>query len=225
MATGDQRDFLQRLQNLVPPGWFAPGAVPVRDAVLTGIANAFAFIYSLLAYIRLQTRIATATDGWLDLIAYDFFANNLLRSSGQSDTSFRNQIIAFLFRERNTRDALSDVIEQLLGTTPTIIEPQRVADTGAYSTPTTMGYGVAGAYGSMSMPLQCFVTVTLPQSLAIAPPLVAGYGVSVGAYGTASLIEYIAPPAIPATQAADIYAALNSVRPVTGVIWTRILAH
>ena len=220
---GDQADFIQRLQKLIPHGWFAVGKVPVRDAVLSGIANAFAYIYSLLDYIRQQTRVATATDGWLDLIAYDFFGNNLLRAAGQSDNSFRNQIIANLFRERNTRDALSDVIEQLIGIAPTIIEPQRVADTGAYSTPTSMGYGVAGVWGSMSMPLECFVTVTVPRSLSVAPPSVAGYGVSTGAYGTASQIEYIAHALAPASTAADIYAALNSVRPVSGVIWTSII--
>lgn len=223
MAIGDQADFSQRLQNLIPPGWYTPGLSPVRDAVLSGTANAFAFIYSLLAYVRLQTRIATATDGWLDLISYDFFANNLLRLSGQSDASFRNQIIANLFRERNTRDAISDVIEQLIGAAPTIVEPQRAADTGVYSNATTMAYGVAGMYGSMSMPLECFVTVNVPRSLAIAPPLVAGYGVSFGAYGTPSLIEYIGAAPAPSIPAADIYAALDSVRPVTGVIWTQII--
>jgi hypothetical protein len=223
MAVGDNNDFIQRLQNLIPQGWFSPGATPIRDALLAGIASAFTFIYSLLAYIRLQTRIATATDGWLDLIAYDFFANNLLRASGQSDTSFRNQIIAFLFRERNTRDALSDVVEQLLGVSPVITEPQRVTDTGAYSIPTTMGYGVAGRYGSMSQPLQVFVDVTVPGSMSIAPPNVGGYGSSVWGYGV-GMGEYIGAPTVDPVLAADIYAAISSVLPVCGVAWVNINA-
>lgn len=224
MAVGDQLDITARLQRLMPNGWFANGDVPLRDAILTGFANMFAFIYSLLAYVRLQTRIATATDGWLDLIAYDFFGRDFGRADGQNDGSFRNQIISRLFRQRNTREAIILVIEQLLGTTPAVIEPQRCADTGGYSEPTTMGYGVAGVYGSMSMPLQCFVQVTIPSELSIAPPLLAGYGISTGAYGTGSQIAYIGEPTIDPVQLADIYAALDSVRPVTGVIWASVNA-
>lgn len=226
MATGDQQDFIARLQALIPNGWFPNGLSPVLDAIITGAANGFAFIYSMLAYVRLQSRIATATDGFLDLISFDFFGGKLPRAAGQTDSSFRNQIIAFLFRQRNTRQAIILVIRQLLGTTPTIIEPQRAADTGAYDLANTLAYDVpgAGVYGDSGMPLQCFVTVTLPEAFAIAPPMIAGYGIPVGAYGTPSLISYIAPPVIDPVQAADIYVALDSVRPVTGVIWARIQA-
>lgn len=226
MATGDQKDFIARLQALIPNGWFPNGLSPIRDAIITGAANGFAFIYSLLAYVRLQSRIASATDGFLDLISFDFFGGKLPRADGQTDASFRNQIIAFLFRQRNTRQSIILVIQQLLGTTPTIIEPQRAGDTGVYDLASTLANDVAGAgvYGDSRMPLECFVTVTLPTALAIAPPLLAGYGVSFGAYGTPSLISYIAPPVIDPVQAADIYAALDSVRPVTGVIWTQIEA-
>lgn len=225
MATGDQNDFIGRLQQLIPDGWFPNGLSAIRDAIITGAANGFAFIFSMLAYLRLQARISTATDGFLDLISFDFFGGKLPRGAGQLDASFRNQIIAFLFRQRNTRRAIILVIQQLLGTTPTVLEPQRVSDTGAYDLANTLAYDVpgAGVYGDSGMPLQCFVTVTLPATLAIATPMIAGYGIPFGAYGIPSQFAYGSAPTIDPVQAADIYAALDSVRPVTGVIWTQIL--
>jgi hypothetical protein len=220
---GNQAQILQRLQFLMPNGWFSVGMVPLRDAILTGFANAFAFVFSLLGYVRLQTRIATATDGFLDLIAFDFFGADLSRGAGQSDASLKRQIIALLFRKRNTRAAIIAVIQQLLGTTPVVIEPQRAADTGVYDNATTLAYDVAGYYGSLLQPLQVFVQVTVPESLGIGPPLVAGYGTGGGGYGIGQ-IEWVGKPTIDPVQVADIYAALDGVRPVTGVIWTSITA-
>lgn len=226
MAVGDQGDIVSRLQRLMPNGWFSVGVVPLRDAILTGFANMFAFAYSLLAYVRLQTRIATATDGFLDLIAYDFFAHDLTRS-GATDASFRNQIIAYLFRQRNTRQAIISVVDQLLGPGAcSVIEPQRVTDTGAYDVPSTLAYDVpgAGVYGDGGMPLQCFVYVTVPDSLSIAPPSIAGYGIPAWGYGIGQA-EYIPAPALDPVQVADIYAAIVSVLPVTGVAWVNINAE
>lgn len=224
-VTATQADIVNRLQRLMPNGWFSNGASPLRDAILTGFANAFAFVFSALAYVRLQTRIATATDGWLDLIAFDFFGGDLPRAAGQTDTSYRYQIISFMFRQRNTRQAIVLVVQQLLKTTPTIIEPQRVTDTGAYDIASSLAYDVpgAGVWGDDGMPLQCFVNVTVPNSLSIAPPSVAGYGIPTGAYGIGQ-IEYIGAPAANSVQIADIYAAISSVLPVTGVAWVGITA-
>lgn len=217
---GDQADMLQRLQRLMPNGWFQTGAVPIRDGMLTGIANVFAFIYKLMAYVRLQTRIATATDGFLDIIAFDFFGGKLTRGI-QNDASFRASIISFLFRKRCTRQAIIDVIEDLLGTTPIVTEPLRSADVGCWDA--TMYYDVAGVMGDTGMPLQCFVDVSIPA--VVGQPRVGGYGSSVGAYSTPSRLEYITPDAHTDQIAAQsIYTALDSVRPVTGVIWVKIIS-
>ena len=225
MSVGDQNDILGRLQRLIPNGWFSVGAAAIRDATLAGAANAFAFIFSLLAYVRLQTRIATATDGFLDLISFDFFGGKLPRGSGQTDGSFRNQITVFLFRQRNTREAVILVIEQLLGIPPTlIIEPQRASDCFCWDTPVTQGYDTAGVWGDSGMPLEIFVTITIPGGLSIAPPFISGYDMPFGAYDTPSQFEYMGIPVLDPVQAADIYAALDSIRPVTGVIWTNIIA-
>lgn len=220
MATGDQTDIQARLRQLIPFGWFPAGAEPIVDGLLLGLGNALAFIYSTLAYLRLQTRIKTATDGFLDLIAGDFFGTSLPRLAGQSDDSYRARILASLLRERGTRKAVILVLQQLTGRTPIIFEPQRPADTGAYGAP-NCGYGRAGGYGSRLMPYQALIIAYRPLGTGI--PNVAGYGISTGAYRTPSQSEYASLSMINQTVTdSDIYAAVNSVRPIVSTLWTRI---
>ncbi|QBP09385.1 MULTISPECIES: hypothetical protein [Cupriavidus] len=194
--------------------------MPVVDSLLAGIATALSFVYSLYVYAKLQTRILTATDGWLDLIAADFFGSAVQRKANQSDASFRANIIANMFRERATRNGMVKVLKDLTGRTPTIIEPARPADTGSYGGP-LIGYGVAGAYGSLLMSYQCFVVAYRPFGSGI--PNVAGYGVSTGAYGTPSQAEYASLSMIQGSVTdADIYAAIEATKPVATTIWTAI---
>lgn len=216
MATGDVADITNRIQALIPSNWFPAGDAPILTAEIEGAASALSFDYDLLAYIRQQTRIATATDGFLDLIAYDFFGTHLVRSIGQSDASFRRQIIATLFRLRNTRPAIDGAIFSLLGTHPTIIEPMRPPDTGVYDNASVMAYDVAGCYGDSAAILHSFIQVTIPTSLSIAPPNVGGYGSNVSAYN-GGITEYIGKPSVDPVQIADVCQALEAVRPVTGV--------
>lgn len=220
MATGDQQDIYLRMRTQLPP-WFGDEASsPILNGLLHGLAYGLAYFYSLLAYGRLQTRIKTATDGWLDMIAADFFGSALLRAANQSDTSFRNRILINLFRERATRAGLIKVLQDLTGRTPTIIEPLRPLDTGVYGGP-YIGYGVAGSYGSMQMPYQAFVIAYRPTGTGI--PNIAGYGYSTGAYNTPSQEEYASLSMIQgAVSDADIYAAADAVKPVGTVIWMRI---
>lgn len=216
--TGDQQDFFQRIKTLVPR-WFGDDT-PTIDALVQGLAWAGSFVYSLWAYAKLQTRILTATDGWLDMIAADFFGAALLRQSNQSDASFRARIIINLFRERATRGGIVKVLQDLTGRTPLVFEPLRPADTGCYGGP-AIGYGMAGGYGSMLLPFQALVTAYRPTGSGI--PLVAGYGISTGGYGQASRADYAAMSMIQgAVTDADIYAAIDSVKPAGTIIWTRI---
>lgn len=194
VSTGSQADFLNRLQLLMPHGWFPNGASSLRDALLTGIANMLAFVYSLFAYVRLQTRIATATDGFLDIIAGDFFGTNLPRGA-LGDPSYRARIQASIFLTRNTRAALINVLTKITGRTPIVFEPARAADTGGYRVG-TLAYGVAGAHGSLSYPYQSFVTAFRP--LAGTPQ----FGIT----------------------DADIYAAAEGVRMGATVLWVKILS-
>lgn len=218
MATGDQTDIFGRIKALIPR-WFSD-STPVLDALLRGFAYAKSFVYGLIVYAALQTRIKTATDGWLDMIAADFFGSSLMRNSGQSDASFRNRIIINLFRERATRNGLVKVLTDLTGRAPAIFEPQRPLDTGSYGGP-LIGYGVAGGYGSVLLPFQAFVTAFRPTGTGI--PDVAGYGISTGGYGQASRAELASMTMIQGLVTdADIYAAIDSVKPAGTTLWTSI---
>lgn len=224
--TGDQQDVLTRLKAVMPR-WFGDNT-PILDGVLSGIAWLGSFIYSLYVYAKLQTRILTATEGWLDMIAADFFGTALLRKQNQSDASFRAQIIINMFRERATRHAVIKVLQDLTGRTPLVFEPQRPLDTGAYSEPNS-GYGVAGGYGSLLLPYQAFVQAFRPTGSGV--PTVGGYGLAnygatyggPGGYGEASALEYASLDMIEGQVTdADIYAAVDSVRPIGSTVWTNI---
>ena len=234
MATGDQNDFVARLGMTLPLHWF-PDTAPVLSALLNGIASGAAFVYGLIQYARLQTRIKTATDGWLDLISADFFATHFPRRAGEMDNAFRARILLELFRPRATRGAVIRVLQDLTGRTPVVFEPARPADTGAYGTLqsglsgclSTCGYGLAGGYGSLLLPYQAFVTAFTPLSSGI--PYVTGYGQpsiggGVGGYGAGAMEYGDLAMIVGALTAADIYAAVDSVKPVATILWTRIAA-
>ena len=184
MATGDQTDMLGRIKALIPR-WFGD-TTPILDSLLSGLANAQAFIYGLIAYAALQTRIATATDGWLDMIAADFFGIDLQRSPNETDDSYRARILGALFQEKATRNALVQSIRRVTGRMPIVIELTNPVDCGAYGVYST-GYSVAGAYGSIVTPYTAMVialrasAVWPPANMQSIPPPVwgpGGYGVT-----------------------------------------------
>jgi len=218
MATGDQQDILQRLKSTLPP-WFGD-ETPIIDGLLNGFAWAGSFVYGLIQYVRLQSRIKTATDAFLDMISADFFGIMLLRKINESDIRFRIRIIANLFRERATRNAIVRVLQDITGRTPRVFEPLRPMDTGGYGVG-GFGFSVAGGYGSILLPFQCFVDAFRPEGSGI--PLIAGYGVSSGGYGVASRAEYATTDMVQMSiQDAEIYEAIDSVKPAGTIIWTRI---
>jgi hypothetical protein len=153
------------------------------------------------------------------MIAGDFFGTTLVRSLNQTDASFRARIIINIFRERGTRRGLGLLLTQITGRAPIIFEPARPADTGGYGL--ACGYGVAGGYGSMLLPMQAFVTAYRPIGTGI--PSVAGYGASTGGYGQPSRADYASLSLIQgAVTDADIYAAIDSVKPAGYTIYARI---
>lgn len=226
MATGDTNDILSRLKALLPSRWFGDNP-PIVTAILTGWASVHAFVYAQIAYAKLQTRIKTATGGWLDMIAVDFFGTAVRRMTGQSDALFLATIMINLFRERGTRAAIVKILEDLTGRTPWIFEPARPADTGGYAT-NSIGYGVAGGYGSLLLPSQAFVIAYRQAGTGI--PNVGGYGLAnygatqggPGGYGIGQ-IEYADLGMTQGSVAdADIYAAIDSVKPAATTVWTQI---
>ena len=218
MSKGDFDDIHSRLQALLPAGWFGDKS-PVLDCVLSSCALSLTWCYSLYAYARLQTRIATASDSWLDIAARDFFGIRLIRDEGMPDNELRRKISKSLFCERGTRQAITITLKELTGLAPTIIEPLRPTDTGGYGIPTT-GYGIDGRYGSRSIPYQAFViahrsvksdtTDDCPQ------------------YETSDISSHSATENDDMTMSsgkatdAQIYAAITAVKMQGTIVWVRV---
>jgi hypothetical protein len=219
VATGDAQDFRARLKALLPGGWFRADT-PVLDAVLAGVSAALASAYALCSYARLQTRISTATDGFLDLIGYDYFGGKLPRRPQESDGDYRARILAALLAEKGTRRGLIRTLEALTGRTPKVFEPERPADTGGYRVG-GVGYGVGGAYGALDSPYQAFVIAYRPAGQGI--PLLGGYGSTVGGYHTPSQLAYASLSQVQgAVTDKDIFAAVDAVMPAGTLAWTQI---
>jgi hypothetical protein len=221
--TGDQADFLQRLRAVLPGRWF-PDVAPVLESLLSGLASGWTLIYGSLQFVRAQTRIATASGVWLDIIGLDFFGLSLSRRPDEGDASYRRRIQLELFRERGTRAAVTSVLGDLTGRSPVIFEPARTTDTGGYGSAAAAGtglsYGLAGGWGSLQLPFQSFVTAYRPVGSGIA--LVSGWGQGAGGYGVGS-IEYGNLDMIEGQVTdADVMAAVASVVSVASTAWVAI---
>lgn len=219
MATGDQQDMVTRLKAVLPFGWFQ-GDTPLLDALLNGFAYGLNLIFSMAIYTKLQTRISTATDGFLDLVAYDYFGLFLLRGAKEGDPTFRARIFLNLLREKATRRGIIKVITDLTGNAPVVFEPWLPSDTGAYNEG-NLAYNTAGGYGSLALPYQGFITVYRPLGQGI--PYVGGYGSFVGAYTTPSQLEWANPSLIAGgVTDADIYAAIADAKVEGTIAWVNI---
>lgn len=219
---GDQQDIVGRLKVTLPSGWF-PDNTPVLDALLGGLASAWASSYGLLQYVRTLTRLATVSDIWLDVAAQDFFGSRVVRG-GQNDVAFSKRLRAEILRPRGTRASLASALSDLTGHQPSIFEPARPSDTGGWGGEgclvSGLAYGSAGGWGSLSLPFQCFVTAFRPSGSGIAA--VAGWSTPAGGYGIGA-IEYGGLSMIEAAVTdPDIFAAAASVMPVAAVAWIRI---
>ena len=208
---GDAGDMRSRLRAALPSRWFADVA-PVLDGVLAGFADAWSRIFELLDYVRAQGRLASAVGDFLDLFARDFFPDGLRRRDGEGDDSYRARIRRSLLRQRATRPGLVAVVEELTGGTPDVFEPWRPADIGAWNV--LGGYGVAGRWGSLALPLQCFVTIRRPPRHGIA--MVAGYG-------TGGPLEYGSLAMTGGVVAdAEIMRVVAETMPASSIAWVRL---
>lgn len=155
---GDQDDFVARLRLTLPTGWFADDA-SIISGVLSGLAACWTWLYGLLGEVREQSRLATVSGALLDMACGDFFGLRLRRRSGEGDVALRTRLLAAMHRERGTRAGLIAAAAEA-GYSVRLFEPAYPADTGAYATAGGLAWGQAGGWGSLSMPLACFVTAT-----------------------------------------------------------------
>src|SRR5260370_39291501 len=97
-AIGQIPDIVSRLRATLAPWFPDPAQAPVLTSILTSQADQFAFVYQLLQFAANQTRIKSASGGWLDLIAWDFFGSRFLRRLGEPHASFSSALLQELLR-------------------------------------------------------------------------------------------------------------------------------
>jgi len=192
---------------------------------LACIAAPWSWLYSLIKFTVQQTRISTATDEWLDLIAHDYFGRALDRDNGEPDNPYRQRILRALVRGAATRTAINLALENLTGAPPRIFEPANTGDTGGYlggSGTTILGlaYGTVGGWGNLDLPCQVFITVRRPIISGLAS--LTGYGIPTGGYGTGA-VGYVDLALLPGQISdAEIASTICSVLPVNALAWLRI---
>lgn len=181
---GSSADIQARVLTVLPRKWWQ-WIAPVRNAIVGGLSDAAAWSYTFFQYALAQSRIATSTGPFLDIIAFDFLGRFLLRL-GNSDALFRTQIMNTILQERVTRNGMTEVLTNLLNIAPTIIEPWNPGDCGGWSGPNqycnASGYGKAGAWGSLLLPNQVFIRVSRSGLGPSGVPQVNGYGGYNGGY-------------------------------------------
>lgn len=219
MATGDQNDIVQRLKMALPPSWFANGDTPILNILLNGLAAPLAWGYALYAYTVLQMRLGSATGIWIDRISYDFLGFRLPRRKQELDDPYRARVKAEIMRPRQTRAAIKLAVKDLTGVEPLFFEPWSPADCGGYGKG-RIGYGVAGAYGTLLLNNQFFVVAQRPPGVGV--PKVGGYG-SASGYGVAG--QYISLKQITGPILdSDIYQTISRTKAAGQTAWVRIVS-
>jgi len=219
-----QQDLLQRIKATLPVRWFGE-ETPILDLVLNSLSAGWVGLFYLLDYVKMQTRIGTAFDYWLDMIAQDYFGYRVQRRPREADSSFRQRIRLELLRDRCTRAAIRDVLLELTGRPPVIFEPTNPQDTGSYGSLTSTESGraafcIAGGWGNLNSPFQAFVRAFRPASPGIA--MVNGWGGNAGGFG-AGLSAYISScTTSPWADDTEISEVVSRTAPVGTIIWMSI---
>jgi len=183
MATGDSNDMVSRLTRLLPTGWWNDGSFNAADAsfitaIKGGIADGLAFGYSLLQYVKNQTRLTTSSDFFIDLAAFDFFGLRIQRKPSQTDPSLIATIQKEVLRERVTRNGIYNAIGDLTQSAVKIFEPMNPQDSGGWGV--AFAFDAAGAWGA-DLPYTMFITAVEPVGAGI--PLLAGFDCYPGGWG------------------------------------------
>jgi hypothetical protein len=180
MATGDTNDMVNRLRAVFP-NWFSdPSVSKFANAVFAGLATGLSFAYSAIQYAKLQTRIQTATGGWLDLIAWDFFNVGFLRRRAESDDSFRSRVLKEVLRPRLTKAAILQMLLDLTGRQGIVIELNDASAIGSWDGP-AFGFDTYGGYGSTE---NNGLIIVAQRPINSGLPILSGYDSDAGGWDT-----------------------------------------
>jgi len=220
----NQFQIFQRIRATLPRRWFGE-TTPVLDAVLMSLSAGWSGVFKLLDYARMQTRIGSASEDWLDLISLDYFGTRLPRRLRETDDGFRERISKELLRDRCTRAAIFEVVLSLTGRTPIIFEPTNPRDTGCYNSMAsvengTMAYGITGGWGNLNLPYQAFVRAFRAMPTGIT--MINGWSGCAGGFGI-GLAGYMGSNSDSSwADDAEIFDAVSCTAPATAIIWMSI---
>ena len=232
MATGDSNDIVSRVKRLIPNGWFGssgggnvtPGGAttptPILDAVLGGLADTAASLYNFIVYTKTQSRVATSTGPFLDIISFDFLGRNLPRNS-RNDSAYRQVILSTILQERVTRKGMINAVTSLTGNKPTIVEPWSTQDCGAFDVG-NLAYDEpnGGCYGETDLPAQAFLTVSPPGQFGV--PMAGGFDLGQDALDTGSSELIDSTLVVGQVTNNDIYKVIAITKPTGSIIWTSL---
>lgn len=209
-------DMLARLKGLIPYRWFSNNA-PLRDAVLGGIADSLAWCHDFIQFAAQQTRLSTMSGAYLDIAALDFFGLRIKRRGDQTDDSFRATILKEIFRQRGTRKALIDALNDLTSHKPKIFEPTNPQDTGGWGV--MFAFNAAGRWGA-NMPRTVFIDAYEPPGSGI--PNLAGLNSAQGGWGAGAFaLADLKMVTGPVTNQ-DIYDTIEATRAAGVTAWVSI---
>jgi hypothetical protein len=156
-------------------------------------------------------------------VAFDFFGSRVIRGTQEADDAFRARISKEMRRIRGTRAAVVSAVTDLTGHAPVIFEPMNAGDTGSWGTlggqAQGLGWNMAGGWGNLSMPFQCFVTAYNAPNVGIAT--VQPWNGNAG-WGCPTLVYADLQSDTDAVTGADVYAAIADVMPTATIAWTQI---
>ncbi len=228
MSIGDQDDIVARIvgeppyEGVLPRDWFKASAV--FDGAIAGFASIGSWAYGLLAYARLQMRIQTSTDGWLDMASSDYLGDGVLpRLGGEPDDIYAQRILDNILPQADTRAAISRAIEVASGEVPRLVEPWNPSDTGVIDG-MYMDIDTAETPGRItdpSMRYQGFVDSIIPGIAALGgnPVPCMDDGLFCDAPGSSMFdLPVVSPKQL-------VYDAANRVKVEGTVLWVRFVSH
>ena len=219
MAIGDTANINARLAKLLPSSWFSRSSNPILGAVTGAISDTFAQTYALIQFSKLQTRISTATGGFLDLIGLDYFGLRVQRKASQTDASWAKSIKAEIVRPRQTRASIVKAVNDLTNTPVTIFEPWNAGDTGGFGAAFAFGE-TAAAWGSTAYPYTVFVTAVEPVGAGI--PSLSGFNNTWGGFGAGAFAFADLSRVQGNVTNQNIYDAIEATRAAGVTAWVNI---
>lgn len=149
-----------QLIELVPPSWTSVEAKKrggVFWTLMTAIATIFSLVKIVIAQVKAQFRLATATGIFLDAYSQDYFGTGTIRALprfiGESDDSFRSRIQAEILRQKATKPGIRRAVAQVTGASPIIVEDIDINTSSSWGGYSLDGKSAVALFTANSLPM------------------------------------------------------------------------